>query len=802
MKALVILCSIVFSLCNAQEVKIKGTVRSSSSGEPLPFTNVFVKDGTRWTSTDTKGYYELELKPGNYQILASYIGYKTETVPVTVGAEEVRLNFSLTSTDVILQEVSVYAATTTENKEVSSMSIQSEEIVQISSIANDVFRSIQSLPGVSVNNELDAKFNVRGGNYDENLVLVNGTQVYEPFHVKEADNASVGIFNMDLMKKVNIITGGFSAQYGDRLSSVLNIEYREGNRDKFSGSTTLSLTNLAGVYEGPFFSNGSFILGVRKSYTEYILALIQDDKPMTISFYDIQGVVTYNLSDVNKLQLKFIHAGDDFKEDPEFESSGPYRGNGGAYGQPAQLLVTEHSYDESDARYFSNLIDVKNSSLLTGNVLLTSSLSYYEQIDDEYSYNSDDWSAGITFNSNPNRTYLYSALYEVTYNNTLTVRTLEPKVVLEAKINPFYEIKTGASYLNIHYGQYLIDQAVRTFRESYPQYPDTTETLFNENFNAFPQNIRANTYKLAGFVENVIQVSDDLIVNAGGRVDYFDFNRDLTFCPRVSASYMVGEGLTLRGAWGHYYQSPIYPQLAYSFASDTNTQSQKAEHYIVSLERNTVFGSDEQNLLTLKAEGYYKKYSDLISSVRNNYGAIYYSRKNDAKGYTAGADLYASLKAPGYYGWISYGLLYAKEDLLTDTEGEFPRYTDQRHTLSLVNDIDLGKDWDLNLRFTYGSGFAFTPYFSQLDSSGTRYEWSEGKKNSEHLPAYKRVDLRLGKEFSLFGTSANAFLDVSNLLNFKNVFAYRYRYDNNGNPYRTETELWPILPSLGMTVKF
>jgi outer membrane receptor protein involved in Fe transport len=379
---------------------------------------------------------------------------------------------------------------------------------------------------------------------------------------------------------------------------------------------------------------------------------------------------------------------------------------------------------------------------------------------------------------------------------------MEPKIALEAKISPFYEIKTGLSYLNIHYDQDLIDRGTYTIVRTDEMYPDTTYDAFDENLNSFPQNTDAKSYKVAGYAENIIQLSDNLMMNAGMRLDYFAFNRDLTVSPRLSVSYTLDNGMTLRAAWGYYYQSPIYTQLAYSVASDSNTQSQKAEHYILSLERNATFGTDEQNTLTLKVEGYYKDYSSLISSTRSNTGDIYYSRRNDATGYATGLDLYASLKLPGYYGWVSYGLLFANEDLLTDNEGSIPRSTDQRHTLSIVNDIDLGKRWSLNLRFTYGSGFAFTPFHVEYNIDEARYTWVEGKRNSEHLPEYKRVDMRLAKEFELFGLSAFVFLDVSNLFNFTNVFSFRYRYDGNGSPYREDVGLWPILPSIGMTVKF
>ncbi len=261
MNKLIILFLSSLSFCYSQQFKVSGIVRDANSREALPYANISVKDDAKGVSTNADGEYEINLPKGNYQLLVSYIGYKTETIPVELTNKDIQLEVNLVATGVILQEVSVYSTRGNNNATVSSSSLQSKEMQEISSVFPDVFRSIQALPGIAVNNEFSAKFNVRGGNYDENLVLVNGTQVYEPFHIKEADNASVGIFNIDLMKKVNLITGGFSAEYGDRLSSVLDIEYREGNKERQTGSATLSLIHLDAVLEGPLGSHANYILG-------------------------------------------------------------------------------------------------------------------------------------------------------------------------------------------------------------------------------------------------------------------------------------------------------------------------------------------------------------------------------------------------------------------------------------------------------------------------------------------------------------------------------------------------------------
>ena len=794
MNKLIILFLFSFSFCYSQDSKVTGFIRDANSREALPYANISIKDDTKGVSSDTEGEYELTLPAGNYELLVSYIGYKTEIIPVELTDNDIQLNVNLIPIGVILQEVSVYAARENDNVTVSSVSLQSKEMEEISSVFPDVFRSIQSLPGIAVNNEFSARFNVRGGNYDENLVLVNSSQVYEPFHIKEADNASVGIFNMDLMKKVNLITGGFSARYGDRLSSVLNIEYREGNKERQTGSATLSLIHLDAVLEGPLAPHANYILGIRKSYFEYVLALLDFDEDTRPSFYDVQGVITYDLTDADKLQLKFIHAGDDYVYEPEDRINGPLYYNGTFANEQSDIYENQIRRNKEDANYYSNLFDLKNTVFLSGNALLNTSVSYYQQIDRENELETSDYN----FNATNSNYYFYQSFYRRDYNKDLEIKTWEGKTSLDYKLSPFYDIKTGISYLNVKYEDNLVAKDLINIYQNIDEFPDTISLTLNEFIEQ--EKTVASSYKLSGYLENILQINENTIINAGGRIDYFDFNKDLTLSPRISASYRFDNGLNLRVAWGHYYQSPIYRQLAYSTPSDTNTQSQKAEHYILSLEKN--YPLNQQDNFTIKAEGYYKKYSDLISSERGGYGNITYSRMNDAEGYAKGIDIYASLKFGAYYGWISYGLLFAKEDLFNDTKGEFPRYTDQRHTLSFINDFDLGKKWSINLRFTYGSGFAYTPFYTRYNDDSKSYEWVKGERNSEYLPEYKRVDIRIGKEFTLFDLPSFLFLDVNNLLDFKNVNGYKYWIDNSGNPYREAIELWPIIPSLGLNVKF
>jgi len=698
-----------------QKITCSGKVFDLNTKETISYANVYLKNKSEGTHTEEDGSFSIKLNPGSYELIVSYIGYRTEIIKINAGNSDISLVIPMIKTDVLLQEVSVYAKSsdTAGSVNISSISLQSKKVEQTSGVFPDVFRSIQTLPGISVNNEYSAKYNVRGGNYDENLVIVNGTQVYEPFHLKEAPNASVGIFNISLMNNVDIMTGGFSAMYGDRLSSVLNIEYREGSRERLRGAATLSLTNLEGYIEGPLGGNSTFLLSLRKSYLEYAMSVLKIDESIRLAFYDIQGIYTYRFNQANKLQFKFIRSGDEFTKNDGLEIYTPKSGTGTLNGVPAKYNTAGSELDQSNGNYYNNLFDAQFTSALGGKALLKTSVSYYEQYDYEYYL---DTSYAIT-NAETENKYSFISSTSDANNNALNIKTIEGKISLEYQINPFYEIRTGASYQHLNYKQDQLSYWRMLYMQNYETYPDYKSEIYSDKpLDYAGEKIDASSYKIAGYLENVFQVSPALVINAGGRTDYFDMNKDLTFSPRLSASYKIEQNTTLRAAWGFFYQSPIYRQLAYSISSDTNTQSQKATHYIMGVEHLFKLNETGDRTLLLKIEGYYKKYDDLISSSSDNYGRITYSRKNDSKGYAAGFDVYSTLNLPGFYGWISYGYLKSKEEYIQGPPMSNPRYTDQTHTISIVADFDLGKNWGLNLRGAYGSGFAYTPRFPVYDS--------------------------------------------------------------------------------------
>ena len=289
-----IVLSIVFLISNthAQTCKVSGVVLDGSTREPLIFATVQVEETQYGTVTNNNGKFTIDIASGDCRLQCRYVGYRTAVVAFSV-YRDTAVIITLSPLDVLLQDVTVYANYgngETSQKEVSALSLQSETIGKITSLMSDVLRSVQMLPGVSSDNELSAKFNVHGGDANENLVLIDGTQVYDPYHIKEAPNVSIGIFDVDMIKKMDLMTGGFSARYGDKMSSVVDIEYREGSKDRMRGQASISMTDFDALLEGPVGSNGSFIIGARQSYLQYEMKFLTIAPQVHPSDYDVQGV--------------------------------------------------------------------------------------------------------------------------------------------------------------------------------------------------------------------------------------------------------------------------------------------------------------------------------------------------------------------------------------------------------------------------------------------------------------------------------------------------------------------------------
>jgi len=516
---------------------IKGIIIDIQTNEPLPFSNI--SDNKEFTATsNSEGKFKFIIPEESNELVFSYIGYNTKSISLDEIKDSEYLIIKLVPREILLQEVTVYASTNNlyDTLNVSALSLQSEKITKIANAMPDVLRSFQSLPSISTNNEYRAEFNVRGGNKDENLILVNNTQFYEPYHIKGYQNASVGIFNVDLIKKVNLITGGFSARYGDRLSSVANVEYREGSRESYKGAATLSMAFAEGYIEGPFLKNGSFIFGARKSYIEYLTELldyghteIHNAEP---SFYDLQGTISYNISNNSKLNLTFIHSGDTWKYKPDSDRTTSAYSK--MYNNILSNIETESfNSTQQNGDYNSTLIDLQSLNIVSNKSLLKLSLSFFENFEKENFDSKKTFSEMIysdnNYFTNSSTMHLYKS------NNKFKSISLESE--FDYQINPYYDVKLGAGFKDLIITQF--DQLNRVVDNSAYnlENPDTLYAKYITDLGHLTEIEGAKTSKYSAYMENIIQIGQSIMTNISGRLDYYHFNKELTLSPRINIAY-------------------------------------------------------------------------------------------------------------------------------------------------------------------------------------------------------------------------------------------------------------------------
>jgi len=766
---------------------IKGNIKDALTNKGLSYVNIGIADTTLGTITNSKGEFELSIPHNRNEIIFSYIGYKTEVYQVE--NDDTSLTINLIPTNYLLQEVSVYAKY---YDEISGASLSNKQIKQFSGISKDALRAVQQLPGVSANNEASANISVRGGSHDENLIIVNGVDVHEPYFLRFDNLVSLSIFNIDMVEKIDFSSGGFSAEYGDVLSSVLRVKYRSGNSERIQGKINLSLLDLGVILDGPLTDKGNFIVGFRKSYVDYLLKVTNANSNLSINYYDFQGRFEYIFTTTSKLSFDFIKTIDNAK----FQPSISYSQHKDIFNYGGTILKglvdNTNTNDGAMYKYYNDVYALTYKEQFNSNLFNETQLSFYKEKQDV------NWNNHINITTS----FFNKPNYFSNYKNDLSVLELRDikNLVLRTKFNylisPFSTLDWGFKLQKIFYKFDSDLNSIETLTSNAFNYPDTTEFTYppNPNYND-TTHINFESYKLSTYLQENWQISNDILIQIGTRFEYFNINKSWILEPRLNLSYSVTDNLIARAAYGIFHQSPTFRQFKLNFPDKENTKNQRADHYILGIDLKL------SKNISLKAEGFYKKYSSVIPVIRLAKGNLAYGKKeNNAKGYAKGLDLQVKYDSEDFLIWISYGLLYAMEK--TDESYYYPRYTDQRHTVSSSITADFGKEWNTTFRWVYGSGYAYTQSHLEFNSNFNTETWVADKNNSNHYPAYSRFDFRLSKIFSLFSGNVNIYLDILNVFGRRNVISYRYLLDENLNPKKKENKLFPMIPSLGLEYSF
>ncbi len=798
-KSVLVFLLILVSVAAFSQGVIRGKIVNPVNNEPVAYANIFILDTDLGAISDDDGNYEISnIPPGLYNVRASFVGYKTQTqyeIQVTL-ARPVQLDFDLSEDASELNEVVVNSEfTRNEETPVSVRKLNSNEIERYPGGNRDISRVIQSLPGVASTASFRNDIIIRGGAPNENKFFVDEIEVpvINHFATQGSSGGPVGILNVNLIKNVDVITGGFPANRMNSLSSFFEFELKEGRRDKMFTQFTVGASELTLSNEGPIGENTSYIFSARRSYLSGLFRLL--GLPFLPTFNDFQVKTTTKLND--KTELTFIGVGaiDDFVLNQDIPDD-------------------ETEEERADRLYLLDVLPVqKQWNYTTG-------LKLKRYRDNGF------WTFILSRNMLNNESFKYQNNDESNEDNLLfnyVSQESENKFRAENSIfGKGYTLKYGVNY---EYSRYLIDNFDRATLAS------TGEVIDVENISNY------NSY--GAFISGSKNfLNERLLLTGGIRMDGSDFGQTAQnplnqISPRFSVSYQLKQNLYATANAGIYYQKPPYTALGYV---DENGVLVNQENDIRFIRNAQIIGGIEllapEKNRRFGAEIFYKRYSNYPSSIRNgialaNLGADFGVIGNEpvesnAEGKAYGIELLAQQRLFNDFYGIAAITLVRSEFTNPNTEGFVPSSWDNRFIVSLTAGKRFGKNWEIGARWRYLGGTPYTPY--DVEESALISNWDlrntgildYTKINTERLPAFHQLDLRIDKKYYFEKWNLNWYVDIQNAYNFEAqqppllVPVYDDQGDilvdpNDPTRYQLrflENTAGTILPTVGLIIEF
>lgn len=758
-KVLVLIFTIITTMVSAQTGSIRGFVYDKETGEPMMLTNVVLENTLIGTTTDVNGYFVLsKIKTGDYNIKVTLLGYETYIAPIKIEKNKVlalKIDLSPSATELQTVEIQGKQEVARTESQVSIEKITSKDIQQMPSIGGqaDLAQYIQVLPGVVFSGDQGGQLYIRGGSAIHNKVLLDGMVVYNPFH-------SIGLFSVfetDIIRNADIYTGGFSAQYGGRISSVMDITTKDGNKKHFSGKLAASTFGANLLLEGPLLKKKdyslSYILSAKNSYLSKTSTSIYSymNKELPYDYFDLYGKLTLATDNGSKINFFGLNFSDKVNQ---YEAIADFNWVNRAFGTNFLLIPgTSSALVEGVIAYSDYTMNMRETT--TNQNQMSNIGGFNVGLSVTNFFGDDRLKYGMEMEGNTTRT-----AYKI--NDTITDYSTE--------------IGLYAIY-KLLYRSILLEPSLRL------NYYASLGNIFLEPRLSAKWNITKKfRLKLATGVYSQTFLdtkSDRDIVNLF--TGYMTVNPDLN---------IVG---SFRG-------------------EDLSTYVQKSNHFI--------FGAEYDILrnFNLNVELYYKTMSNLTSVNRERLYADdpehsdkpEYQRKEYTveNGKAYGADFSLKYDDGRLYVWTIYSLGKVIR------EGEMQTYSphyDRRHNVNVLINYQMGqsRDFEISLRWNYGSGFPYSPTASMVEmldfSNGINSDYISqngtlttiyGELNSERLPNYHRLDLSAKKRFDIGKRSILEInLSVTNVYNRNNLF-----YWNRITSQRVDQ--LPIMPSLGITYTF
>ena len=758
-----------------------GYVLDAKTGEKLIHAFVFDKVSQRGATTNAYGFYSLTIQTDSAHLVASYIGYGKQNVSLLNSKGAIMHSFSL-PLDNVLKEVTVTGVRggPVQNQvQMSAVQLSMKNIKNLPVLFGepDLLKIIQLLPGVKGGTEGSSGFYVRGGGPDQNLVLIDGVPVYNVSHLF----GFFSIFNSDAINNVQLIKGGFPAEYGGRLSSVLDIRLKEGNRKEFHGEGSVGVISSKLMLEGPLIKDKtSFLLSERRTYLDvlaqpFIRAQSKGATSGGYYFYDLNGKINHKINDKNQLYLSW------------------YQGRDVVYGQNRNEFTNEGSTFVNSLKYdlgWGNRIGT-----FRWNYQITPKLFSNATV----TYSKYNFSTGITQDETetPLIGPVNKEFFAVTYLSS--IQDYAGKLDFDYMANPNHTIKFGASVTRHRFEPGTSVLKMQLGGASI----DTT-------FGSYGQTALDYT----AYLQDDFSVGPRWRMNAGVHMAAFEVNGTLyqSLQPRVSARYLLSESTSLKASYVHMTQFlHLLTNQSIGLPTDlwvpVTEQIKPQESWQIAAGIASNLGNDFE----LSVEGYYKDMRNLIEYKEGSSfltgNADWQEKVTTGRGWAYGGEFLLEKKAGKFTGWLGYTLSWT-ERLFEDINfgNPYPYTYDRRHDVSFTLSYPISTHWTFGGVFVYGTGRATTLPTARFIGSPYQNFWNMyeyvRERNNYREPAYHRMDLSFTHKKETRWGSTNWSFGVYNAYNRINPFFLNFETTDSGARVLKAYGLFPIIPSISYGFSF
>jgi len=789
-KTLIVFVAIIISSTSwSQNIRISGFVSEYTSRERLISSTIFESSSKSGVLSDNNGFYSLLVPSGKVALKYTFIGYKPLQLELTLSHDTV-INAFLDRSIEKIDEVLVTEQrlrNKLESKQVSIERLPLSTIKQIPALIGetDILKTLQLLPGIQSGSEGLSSLYVRGGGSDQNLILLDGVPVYNPFHLF----GFLSFFNPEAINDISIMKGGFPAWYGGRVSSVVDITMKDGNADTFHSNLNIGLISSKIMIEGPIIKDkSSFLVTARRSMVDIFLKPIIGKKTPDYLFYDATLKLNYSFSSRNRIYLTLFTGEDKIGDKTLFE----------------EITLNDINYFQtSNQKYgWGNIAASARWNYIASNKLVFDTQINFSRYryNDSYDYNFQ----GISKDSTNKRIYSfkhYSGIREAELKHQLSYYAS----------NHFF--KAGISI-----NSQRIDPDFNGIFSKSSANVTTNDTILGDYA------IKSTNYTV--FINDEISISNKIGLNIGLRHTGYFVQRKyyLSTEPRVSVSYHATSNLTFKSAFSlssQYIQ--LLPSSNIFLPTDLWVPVTKDIKPMISnqIVLATVYKPAGGNLL-FTIEGYYKNFKNLIEYKEGASLLGYYydliDRIETGTGKAYGIEFLLEKPKGPTTGWVGYTLAWSNRRFETINQGKpFPYKFDRRHNISIVVQHRLNKHLDMNMNWVFGTGQALTLSYEKYPSFFNpllQSEFLEGQhflddetikyfneKNNYRLPAYHRLDIGFNWNINPAKNHHLLSFGLYNAYNRLNAFSVYYGGGKKHSSLKKYT-LFPILPYISYTYRF